>query len=105
VRDSRAAQDVGFDRMTKRAFLLSLLMVLPFGTTRAENPAPEIVLVDKVTVDGDVKRIMMEGDTGHYVLFCNLKALGCITPTLRCAITSSPKARCGKCRVQSSQLV
>jgi len=66
--------------MTKRAFLLSLLMVLPLGTTRAENAAPEIVLVDKVTIDGDEKRVTMEGDTGHYVLFCTFKAPGCITP-------------------------
>jgi hypothetical protein len=51
--------------MTKRAYLLLLLMALPFGPSRAESAAPEIVLVDKVTVNGDVKRITMEGDTGH----------------------------------------
>lgn len=67
--------------MTKRACLLSLLLVLPFGMASAERAAPEIVRVDGVTVDGVVKHVTMESDTGHYVLFCNLKARGCITPT------------------------
>jgi hypothetical protein len=66
--------------MMKCAYLLSLLLVLPFSTTHAEGVAPEIVWVDKVTVTGDVKRVTMESDTGLYVLDCNLKASGCITP-------------------------
>jgi hypothetical protein len=66
--------------MMKCACLLSLLLALPFSTTHAENAAPETVQVNKVTVDGDVKRVTMESDTGCYVLSCNLKASGCITP-------------------------
>ncbi len=66
--------------MMKCACLLSLLLVLPFSTTHAEGAAPETVQVTKVTVDGDVKRVTMESDTGRYVLSCNLKASGCITP-------------------------
>jgi hypothetical protein len=64
----------------QRACVLSLLLVLLFSSTHAESAAPEIVWVDKVTVDGDVKHVAMESDAGRYVLFCNLKASGCITP-------------------------
>ena len=66
--------------MTNRYRLLLLFLLLPFSTTRAESVAPEIVRVDKVTVGDVVKHVTMESDTGQYVLFCNLKAGGCITP-------------------------
>lgn len=66
--------------MMKRGCLLSLILMLPFQPTHAQGAAPEIVQGNRVTVDGDVKRVTMESDTGRYVLSCNLKAAGCITP-------------------------
>ena len=64
----------------KRGYLLSLLLLQPFSTTYAEGAEPEIVWVDKVNVVGDLKSVTMENDVGRYVLSCNLKADGCITP-------------------------
>jgi hypothetical protein len=41
---------------------------------------PEVVRFENVRVDGDVKTVTVGNTKGHYSLFCNVKADGCITP-------------------------
>ena len=41
---------------------------------------PEIVRIEKVTVQPSTKLIIVGNDLGHYRLSCNIKAEGCITP-------------------------
>jgi hypothetical protein len=41
---------------------------------------PEVVHLESVRVDDDVKTVTVGNAKGHYTLFCNVKADGCITP-------------------------
>jgi hypothetical protein len=65
-----------------RAHLLSLLILSCFTmSASAENPPPEVVrIVDNAAVVGNTKSVTMESDSGHYLLLCNVRASGCITP-------------------------
>ena len=41
---------------------------------------PEVVQLENVQVEGDMKTIYVGNANKHYLLFCNIKADGCITP-------------------------
>jgi hypothetical protein len=66
--------------MSKPIYLLLLVSAAVSISARVESAAPEIVWAVSVTIDSRGKRVTMESDTGRYVLACNPKADGCITP-------------------------
>jgi hypothetical protein len=67
----------------RRSFLLGLL-VSPlcgaYGDERSGPPPPEIVQVENVRVEEGAEIIIVGNDNGRYVLSCNMKASGCMTP-------------------------
>ena len=61
--------------------LLALPLLLHSVAASAQNLVPpEVVRFENVHVDGDVKTVTVGNANGHYSLFCNVKADGCITP-------------------------
>jgi hypothetical protein len=51
------------------------------AAANAQSPVPpEIVRLENVKIDGDVKNVYVGNAKHHYVLFCKVKAAGCITP-------------------------
>ena len=60
---------------------LALAMTLTVGTAVAQNVVPpEIVRLENVIVDGNVKFIYVGNANNHYRMFCNVKADSCIRP-------------------------
>jgi len=64
-----------------RTILLALAMTLSVGAASAQNAVPpEVVRLENIQVEGDVRTVFVGNSNKHYVLFCNIKAEGCITP-------------------------
>jgi hypothetical protein len=64
-----------------RFVLLMLAMMLTAGAARAQNLVPpEIVRLENVQIEAEGKTIYVGNADKHYLLFCNTKAAGCITP-------------------------
>jgi hypothetical protein len=62
-------------------FTLAALCVLHPVAASAQNIVPpEVVRVENVHVDDDMKTVTVGNTNRHYSLFCNVKADGCITP-------------------------
>ncbi len=70
------------------ASILVSTLLLPTNLARAQAPqpaetgviAPEIVRLEKVRIEGDVKIVTVGNAKARYTLICNMKADGCITP-------------------------
>jgi hypothetical protein len=61
--------------------LLTLPLLLHHIAASAQNIVPpEVVQLENVKIDGDMKTIYVGNSSKHYVLDCNTKAAGCITP-------------------------
>ncbi len=61
--------------------LLALVLLLsPIAASAQSIVPPEIVRLENVQTEGDMKTIYVGNAEKHYVLFCNTKAAGCITP-------------------------
>jgi hypothetical protein len=61
--------------------LLVLSMVLFAAVASAENiVAPEVVRLENVQIDGDMRTVYVGNNKKHFVLYCNIKADGCFTP-------------------------
>jgi hypothetical protein len=61
--------------------VIALAMMLGADAACAQDIVPpEIVRLENVQVEGDMKHIYVGNATKHYLLYCNLKADGCITP-------------------------
>jgi hypothetical protein len=61
----------------------ALSAVLALLTCRAyaqEIIRPEVVRLENVQVEGNMKTVYVGNTSVHYALYCNLKAVGCITP-------------------------
>jgi hypothetical protein len=41
---------------------------------------PEVVRLENVQVEGEMKTVYVGNANKHYLLYCNIKAAGCITP-------------------------
>jgi hypothetical protein len=41
---------------------------------------PEVVSLENVQIEGEMKTVYMGNANKHYLLYCNVKAAGCITP-------------------------
>lgn len=61
--------------------LLALPLLLHPVAAGAQNIIPpEVVRSENVRVEGDVKTVTVGNANRHYLLFCNIKVAGCITP-------------------------
>lgn len=62
--------------------VLASLMLLFATAANAQNPVPpEVVQLENVLVEGDMRTVYVGNATNHYMLYCNTKAhAGCITP-------------------------
>ena len=50
-------------------------------TASAENAVrPEIVQLENVLVEGDMRTVYVGNANNHYLIYCNTKAEGCFTP-------------------------
>jgi len=64
-----------------KAVLLTVLILVSAVAASAQGlVAPEVVRLENVKIDGDVKNVYVGNTKNHYVLFCNVKAAGCMTP-------------------------
>jgi hypothetical protein len=64
-------------------FLLGLLVgpfCAAYGDEGSGLTSPEIVRVENVRLEEGAKIIIVGNDNGRYVLSCNIKASGCMTP-------------------------
>jgi hypothetical protein len=61
---------------------LASLMLLSATAASAQNlVAPEVVQLENLQVEGDMRTVYVGNANNHYLLFCNTKAsAGCITP-------------------------
>src|ERR1035437_1623278 len=67
--------------LVMKIILLAGLLLLPPVAASAQNLVPpEIVQLENVQVDGDMKSVYVGNSTNHYFLYCSIKAAGCITP-------------------------
>jgi len=61
--------------------LLALPMMVAGVAVGAQNLVPpEVVRLENVRIDGEMRVVYVGSAKKHYVLFCNIKADGCITP-------------------------
>jgi hypothetical protein len=61
--------------------LLAGLMLLTATATSAQNLVPpEVVQLEHVQVEGDMRTVYVGNANNDYLLYCNIKADGCITP-------------------------
>lgn len=64
---------------TLKIFPLALLLQ-PVAANAQQLVPPEVVRLENVQVEGDVKTVYVGNANKHYVLFCNVKTDGCVTP-------------------------
>lgn len=66
-------------RMFGLLFMITLSLMI---SAQKINPSRDstVHLVSVSQSDEDMKQVVMAGSQGRYILFCNLKALGCISP-------------------------
>jgi hypothetical protein len=65
------------------SFLLGLLinpLCAAYGEQGRGLTPPDIVQVEHVRLEEGAKIIIVGNDKGRYVLSCNIKAIGCLTP-------------------------
>jgi hypothetical protein len=61
--------------------LLALSLLLHTVAASAQNLVPpEVVRLENMQVDGDMRTVYVGNANKHYVLYCNTKAAGCIAP-------------------------
>jgi hypothetical protein len=60
-------------------FVLPLLLHTVAANAQNLVP-PELVRLENVQADGDIKTVYVGNANKHYALYCNVKAAGCITP-------------------------
>jgi len=64
-----------------KIILLALpLLVFPAAASAQNLIPPEVVVLENVQVEGDVKTVYVGNANKHYSLYCNVKAAGRITP-------------------------
>jgi len=60
---------------------VAVLCCTAVGAASAQDIVPlEVVRLENVRIDGDIKIVTVGNAKKHYSLFCNVKADGCITP-------------------------
>lgn len=63
------------------ALIGSLLCLFATNIASAENAVrPEIVQLENVLVEGDMRTVYVGNANNHYLIYCNTKAEGCFTP-------------------------
>ena len=59
----------------------ALMLLAPVAASAQNLVPPEVVQLENVQIDGDMKSVYVGNSTNHYFLYCNVKAeAGCITP-------------------------
>jgi hypothetical protein len=58
----------------------SLTMLLDIAAAYAQTLPPEVVRLENLQIEDNVKTVYVGNANKHYVLFCNVKTDGCITP-------------------------
>jgi hypothetical protein len=64
----------------KTGLLLGLMLLAPVAAKAQNLVPPEVVQLENVQVEGEMKSVYVGNSTNHYFLYCNTKAAGCITP-------------------------
>ena len=64
----------------KIALCAGLMLLAPVAASAQNLVPPEVVQLENVQVDGDMKSVYVGNSTNHYFLYCSIKAAGCITP-------------------------
>ena len=61
--------------------IVSLLSLLAATVARAEEAVrPEVVRLENVLVEGEMRTVYVGNSNNHYLIYCNTKAEGCFTP-------------------------
>jgi hypothetical protein len=64
-----------------RTLLLALpLLLQPVAAGAQILVPPEVVRLENVKIDDDMKTVYVGNANNHYVLYCSIKAAGCVTP-------------------------
>ena len=64
----------------KIGLITVLLLLYPVLASAQDVVPPETVRLENVRVDGEMKIVRVGNAQAHYMLFCNPKAEGCLTP-------------------------
>jgi hypothetical protein len=73
--------EVGMAVIMRLILTVALLCCTPLGAANAQEIVPpDVVRLENVRVDDDIKIVTMGNAKGHYTLICNVKADSCITP-------------------------
>ena len=77
-------------------------MLLSATAATAQNlVAPEVVQLENLQVEGDMRTIYVGNAINHYLLYCNIKAVaGCITPEENKNYLRSMPTHAGRCQAQ-----
>jgi hypothetical protein len=72
----------GFKGLAMKIALLGGLILVSATAASAQNAVPpEVVQLENVLVEGDMRTVYVGNASNHYLLYCNIKAdAGCITP-------------------------
>jgi hypothetical protein len=64
-----------------RGLILAIALLATTATSAQNLVPPEVVQLENVLTEGDMRRIYVGNTNHHYLLYCNIKATGgCITP-------------------------
>ena len=80
--------------------LITILLLLYPVFASAQIVQPEAVRLENVGVDGEMKIVKVGNAQAHYMLFCNIKQDGCLTPDRAGATFWLIRTRVGKCPAQ-----
>lgn len=64
----------------KIGLFVGLMLLAPIAASAQNLVPPEIVQLENVQEEGEMKTIYVGNSTNHYFLYCDTKAAGCITP-------------------------
>jgi hypothetical protein len=64
----------------KSALLALPLLLHPVAVCAQQLVPPEVVRLENVKIDDDMKTVYVGNTNKHFVLYCDIKADGCITP-------------------------
>jgi len=59
---------------------VGLMLLAPVAASAQNLVPPEVVQLENLQEDGDMRVVYMGNSTNHYFLYCNMKAAGCIKP-------------------------
>jgi hypothetical protein len=64
----------------KISLFVGLMLLAPVASNAQNLVPPEVVQLENLQEDGDMRVVYVGNSTNHYFLYCNMKAAGCIKP-------------------------